>query len=301
MTYCQLSPEPPEAIRYVSPAEVTYEVTGVSAGANVPDEYGLGDTGGGKDWLVVMLLITNGSNESLSLDSDDFKISANGEEFDEDGLASGTLNIELDTKDMGNFLGTSVEPGDAEIFGMVFQAPFDARNYELVIKDEGDTSLNLNEHIQRCRKPDMLEPTPTIEPTAIDTPVPSPTPKISPTPRPTRVSPTQVPTRVSPTERPTVRLVVPAGTDAQTIEIMNNLERYQNTQVRIMGLVHIAGIVDGQTVFVITDEETYFFNVVYDGVLPNIAPGDIVIVEGVLLDRTLQGSPLVRAINVNEN
>lgn len=291
----------PQNSSVISPLEhstregITYQVVG-ARGATAFKNRGLLETEGNEAWLFLTLFVRNESEEVLSLDSDDFQILADGVLFKEDGSNSGPLNNEIDTKDMGNIVGSTVQPKEEMTFGMLFRVPLDAKKYELVLLDENEQQLDLNGLLQQCKSLNNIVPTPTVEPSVTVTPAPTATRVITPT-----ISTTHVPTKPAATKTPTQTATISPGTDEHTIQIMNNLVRYQNTRITIRGEVYLIGDIDGQTVMVLTDGSSYFFNVVYDGALPTISAGDVVIVEGLLLDRTLDGSPLVSASRVVED
>jgi hypothetical protein len=290
---------------------VTYRVVGAVGGLEFPQLGGLEVPDEDSGWIVVSLSIKNESGDLIGLDSGDFKVAVGGETYDESPNDAGNVADATRLKDMGNVLGTNLEHGEWEIFSLAYEVPRDGRSYRLDLR-EIQRSIDLVPFLQQCDAAETLLPTPTLIPSPTITPVPEPTPTPratftpsptrtpGPSPTPPQISATEAPRRESPTQENATNNI-PPGADRQTVTIMNNLERYQNTRITIQGEVYIIDEVgEDQTAFVITDEETYFFNVVYDGVLPGVQRGDTVVVTGILLDRTLEGSPLVNASSVYE-
>ncbi len=290
---------------------VTYQVVGAVGGLEFPQLGSLEVPDEDFGWIVLSLSVRNESGSSINLDSDDFEISVGDETCHESSANAGSVANATGLKDMGNIIGTNLEHGEPEVFSLAYEVPRDGRSYRLDLT-EIPRSIDLVPFLQRCDAAETLQPTPTSIPSPTLTPVPGPTrtPRATFTPSPTRTpGPSPTPTQIFATEAPRTESPtqenatnnIPAGTDHQTVTIMNNPERYQNTRITIQGEVYIIDQVgEGQTAFVITDEETYFFNVVYDGALPAIQRGDVVVVTGILLDRTVQGSPLVDASSVHE-
>lgn len=187
---------------YESPDGVRYTLVGARGAVEFEDDLGLDEPGNKRGWLIVSLNVLNTSDSSLSLDSDDFVVMADSDRVDESGRASGKVNSKLDLKDMGDFLGTSIDEGGSTTFALAFEVPWDADRYRLVLRHENNHSLALNAHLRACGDVAFLVPTatntpvptPTATPVPTPTPGPSPTPEPTPTPKPTPTpSPTPVP------------------------------------------------------------------------------------------------------------
>jgi hypothetical protein len=187
---------------YESPDGVRYSVVSARGAVEFEDEFGLDKPGDKRGWLVVSLTVLNNSDSSLSLDSDNFVVRADSETFEESGRASAKVNSKLGLKDMGNFLGTTIDEGGRTTFALAFEVPWDADRYRLVLKHENNQSLELSAHLRKCGDVAFLVPTatntpvptPTSTPEPTPTAGPSPTPEPTPTPKPTPTpSPTPVP------------------------------------------------------------------------------------------------------------
>ena len=110
----------------------------------------------GKSWLTLFINAYNGSNTEVNLNSNGFRALVDGElVWQDNGMTEDLVNL-IGLKDMGNFLGTDIEPGERIEFGHVYEIPGNPKDISLQIDLESTKRIPLNQV--------LFEPTATPEP-----------------------------------------------------------------------------------------------------------------------------------------
>lgn len=198
----------PTKVAKVSGEHATYRIITAAVARTFGPPVNLVPLSDGRSFLIITLEITNPSDERTRLDSDHFRVVADGKEIKEagdvvDGVADG-----LGLSTMGDMLGTYLSTNSRELFALVYKVPSQAAHLQLHIdRDSIDRTIDLAPWLAENRSANRLAPTPTPTntPTPIPTKTPSPTPSITPTssstPLPTN-TPT-IPPTLAPTNTPT--------------------------------------------------------------------------------------------------
>lgn len=190
----------PTKVSQTEGKHATYRITSAAVGRTFGQPLNLAPLDDGRSYLIVTLEVQNESNESTRLDSDHFRVIADGSEIKEAGDVVDGVAESLQLASMGDMFGTYVDGGDTALFVLAYKVPTGVGTLLLHIdRDSIDRTIDLAPWLAENLAANRLVPTPT--PTNTPTPLPTSTPTPRPTSTPTN-TPTPVPTS-TPTPLPT--------------------------------------------------------------------------------------------------